>query len=78
LNHRVVGIGDFGCGLCLCFLGAVGLYIDDFAFAVEGDNLDHILFEVVVGVERSGCGIVHYMCHDFEVLEGFYCAPERV
>ena len=67
LNHRVVCIGDFGCCLSLSFLGAVGFDIDDFALAVEGDNLDHILHEVVVGVERSGCGIVHYVGHDFEV-----------
>lgn len=66
LNHRVVGIGDFGCGLSLSFLGAVGFDIDDFALAVEGDNLDHILHEVVVGVERTA-EVVANVCHDFEV-----------
>lgn len=47
------------------------------AFAVESDYFYRIVFELAVGVERAA-EYVHYVGHDFEVLEGFYCAPGRV
>ncbi|MCM1380192.1 MAG: hypothetical protein NC044_08920, partial [Prevotella sp.] len=48
-------------------------YINDFAFVVEGDYLYLIFFESAVGVE----GDAAYVCHDFEVLKGFYFVPEH-
>ena len=54
-------------------------YFDFFsvAFAVESDYFYREVFELAVGVERA-VEYVHYVGHDFEVLEGFYCAPGRV
>ena len=74
LNHRVVGVCYLVCGLSLSFFGGAGYYINDFAFAVEGDNLYHIFFEAAVGVEGDAANVSH--C--FEVFGGYYCALLRV
>lgn len=77
LNHCVVGVIDLGSGDFLCFLRAAGFDFYCVAFAVESDYFYRIVFELAVGVERAA-EYVHYVGHDFEVLEGFYCAPGRV
>ena len=51
LNHCIVGVGHLVCGFSLCFIGGAGYYINDFAFAVEGNNLNLIFFEAAVFVE---------------------------
>ena len=66
LNHRVVGVLDFGCCHFLGFFLVAGFDFYDEALVVESDYLDGIEFEAVVGVERGG-GVVHYVGHDFEV-----------
>lgn len=66
LHHSVVCIGDLGCCHSLCLLGSAGCYINCFAVAVEGDNLDLILFVAAVCV----CGDDANVCHDFEVFDG--------
>ena len=66
LHHSVVCVGDLGCCHSLCLLGSAGCYINYFAVAVEGDNLDLILFVAAVCV----CGDDADVCHDFEVFDG--------
>lgn len=68
----LLGSGDF-----LGFLGTAGFDFDCVAFVVESDYFYRVVFELAVGVERA-VEYVHYVGHDFEVLEGFYCAPGRV
>ena len=77
LNHCVIDVVVLGCCDFLGFLGAAGFNLYRDAFAVECDYFYRIVFELAVGVERA-VEYVHYVGHDFEVLEGFYCAPGRV
>ena len=77
LYHCVVGIFDLGSCDFLGFLGVAGFDLDCVALAVESDYFYREVFELAVGDERA-VEYVHYVGHDFEVLEGFYCAPGRV
>lgn len=77
LNHRVIDFIVKGSCDFLCFLGVTGFHFFSIAFAVESDYFYRKVFELAVGVERA-VEYVHYVGHDFEVLEGFYCAPGRV
>ena len=77
LNHCVIDVFVQGGCDFLCFLGVAGFHFFSVAFAVESDYFYREVFELAVGVERAA-EYVHYVGHDFEVLEGFYCAPGRV
>ena len=77
LNHRVIDVIELSCGDFLGFLRAAGFHFFSVAVAVKSDYFYRIVFELAVGVERA-VEYVHYVGHDFEVLEGFYCAPGRV
>ena len=77
LNHCVIDVVVLGCGDFLGFLCASGFHFFSVAFAVESDYFYREVFELAVGDERA-VEYVHYVGHDFEVLEGFYCAPGRV
>ena len=77
LNHRVIDVFVLGCCDFLGFVGVAGFDFFRVAVAVESDYFHREVFELAVGVERAA-EYVHYVGHDFEVLEGFYCAPGRV
>ena len=77
LNHCVIDVFVQGSCELLCFLGVTGFHFFSVAFAVECDYFHREEFEIAVGDERA-VEYVHYVGHDFEVLEGFYCAPGRV
>ena len=77
LNHCVIDVVVLGCCDFLGFVGAAGFYFFRVAVAVESDYFYREVFELAVGVERA-VEYVHYVGHDFEVLEGFTCAPGRV
>ena len=74
LNHCVIDVFVQGSCDFLCFLGVTGFHFFSVAFAVEGDNLDLILFVAAVCV----CGDDANVCHDFEVFDGLLlCAGAR-
>ena len=77
LNHRVIDVVVLRSCDFLCFLGIAGFHFFSVAFAIESDYFYREVFELAVGDERA-VEYVHYVGHDFEVLEGFYCAPGRV
>ena len=75
LNHSLRRL-DLGRFLFLYFHG-YGLHGRGVPLSPSSDYFHCEVFVFAVGVERA-VEYVHYVGHDFEVLEGFYCAPGRV